>query len=228
MQQLLFRNGGRRRGAGRKPTGARAGTTHLSRPTVKASHALHVTLRVASDLTSLRRPAMYKAIRAASSITARRDAFRIVHLSIQRTHLHLLVEANDKRALALGMQGFQISAARQINKLLARHGRVFTDRYHLVVIRSPTQMRHVLSYILCNWRKHGDDRVTSRAWLVDPYSSGFAFGGWKELAHGAVMWPGGRPHDWIVVRPARSWVVTTGWQRTGEISAYDVPGRRPD
>ena len=228
MQQLLFRNGGKRRGAGRKPGGPRAGTTHDARPTVKPYHALHVTLRVMPDVASLRRPAMYKVIRAASALTARRAAFRIVHLSIQRTHLHLIVEANDKRALARGLQGFQISVARQVNKLHERHGRVFADRYHLVLIKSPTQMRRVLSYVLCNWHKHGDDRSAPRGWLVDPYSTGSLFHGWKECARGAVLWPSAKAHDWIVVRPACSWVLTTGWRLGGEVSVYDVPGQRPD
>jgi hypothetical protein len=43
-------------------------------------------------------------IRQATLTTARREDFRIIHLSIQRTHVHLLVEAQDKGALASGMQ----------------------------------------------------------------------------------------------------------------------------
>ena len=51
-----------------------------------------------------------------------RTDFRIVHISIQSNHIHLLVEANDPEALARGMQAFQISAARKLNKLLGRTG----------------------------------------------------------------------------------------------------------
>ena len=57
------------------------------------------------------------------------DCIRIIHLSIQRTHLHLIVEANDRDALSSGMQSFEISAARRINRVCKRSGRVFTDRY---------------------------------------------------------------------------------------------------
>ena len=32
------------------------------------------------------------------------------------------------------------------------------DRYHLVVIESPTQARHASSYGLDSWRKHREDR----------------------------------------------------------------------
>ncbi|HMG20792.1 MAG TPA: hypothetical protein VK607_05725 [Kofleriaceae bacterium] len=42
VQRDLFRRGGKRRGAGRKPNGARAGERHAARPDVKPYHALHV------------------------------------------------------------------------------------------------------------------------------------------------------------------------------------------
>ncbi len=184
-----------------------------------------------ADVPRLRDRAIYAVVRAASVAAARQQAFRIVHLSIQHTHLHLIVEANDKAALARGMQSFQISVTRRINALIEqrgtrRRGRVFSDRYHLVVIRSPTQMRNVLSYVLGNWRKHGADRGTPRAWLIDPFATGFAFDGWKEA--GKTLWPATEATSRLVVKAARSWVLTKGWRLGGEVSVYDVPGRRPD
>jgi len=116
LQQELFRRGGRRKGAGRKPNGARAGATHRARPEVRPQHALHVVMRVVPAVGSLRRRAMYKAMHAASVGAAVRERFRIVHISLQRSHVHMIVEVETKAALARGMQGFQISAARQINR----------------------------------------------------------------------------------------------------------------
>jgi REP element-mobilizing transposase RayT len=232
-QLPLFRNGGKRRGAGRKPAGPRAGTSHHSRPEFEATDPLHITLRIAADLGNMRRPAMYKAVRTASQVAARRDEFRIVHLSIQGNHVHLLAEASNKRELARGMQGFLISAARHINaaagdKHHRRRGRVFTDRYHLVVVGSPTQMRHVLAYCMNNWRKHQADRGMP-GWLVDPYATGFAFRGWRELESGTPLWPPGT-YDRIVVKEPRSWLLRDGWRRggSGSISVYEVPGGRDD
>ena len=40
-----------------------------------------------------------------------RADFRIVHVSIQNAHLHLLVEAANRAALTRGMHGFGISFA---------------------------------------------------------------------------------------------------------------------
>src|SRR6185436_891021 len=91
VQQALFRRGGKRKGAGRKPKGARAGSPHQARPEVKASQALHVVLRVRATVGSLRRRDMYKAMREATIVAAVRERIRIVHISLQRTHVHLLV-----------------------------------------------------------------------------------------------------------------------------------------
>src|SRR5262245_3713348 len=107
-QLVLFkRRGGKRRGAGRKPKGDKAGAPHKTRPELDARHPVHVTLRVVGAIRNLRRRCTYQAIREATLTTALREDFRIVQLSIQRNHLHLIVEASGKDALASGMQGFQ-------------------------------------------------------------------------------------------------------------------------
>ena len=84
--------GGKRRGAGRRaPTGRRASSPHRERPELEARHPVHVVLRVIREVGNLRRRFTYKAIREATLTTALREDFRIVHLSIQRTHVHLIV-----------------------------------------------------------------------------------------------------------------------------------------
>jgi hypothetical protein len=85
VQQELFRRGGKRKGAGRKPKGARAGSPHELRPEVRSSDALHVVMRVVPEVGSMRRRSTYKAMRDASIVAALRERFRIVHISIQRT-----------------------------------------------------------------------------------------------------------------------------------------------
>src|SRR5438874_2995067 len=120
-QLVLFRKrGGKRRGAGRPPKGVRAGAPHKERPFLNPRYPVHVTLRAIAAVGNLRRRCVYKAIREATLTTARREDFRIVHLSIQHNHVHMIVEANDKQALALGMQGFQISAAKHLNAAISK------------------------------------------------------------------------------------------------------------
>src|SRR2546421_4919329 len=140
-QLVLFkRRGGKGRGAGRPPKGKRAGSPHKERPFLHARYPVHVVLRVVGAVGNLRRRCVYQAVREATLTTARREDFRIVHLSIQRTHVHLLVEAHDKAALARGMQSFQISAAKHLNAAISkarpgprRRGTGFPDRYHAEV-----------------------------------------------------------------------------------------------
>jgi REP element-mobilizing transposase RayT len=230
VQQSLFRRGGKRKGSGRKPKGTRPGSPHQARPEIKPSHALHVVLRIVASVGSLRRRNMYKAMREATIVAAVRERIRIVHISLQRTHVHLLVEANDKQSLARGMQGFQISAARHINTMLGegrcrrRRGSVFADRYHLEVITSPRRAHHTIRYVLCNWRKHKEDRHgIASTWLVDPFSSGVSFPDWKELEDMHVMWEIRETYDPLIVRRPASWLLQQAWKRHGSISARDVP-----
>jgi hypothetical protein len=125
-----------------------------------------------------------------------------VHLSVQRTHVHLLVEASGKVALARGMQGFQISAAKHINAAISegrpgprRKGAVFPDRYHAEIITSPRQARHALSYV-SNWRKHGEDRrEVTRGWRIDWFSSAVMFPDWTEYGDAVWLWRGPQTYE---------------------------------
>ena len=231
------RSGGkrkRRRGKkpGRKPKGMRAGSPHQERPQLRARHPVHVVLRVVDAVGNLRRRATYKAVREATLTTARREDFRIVHLSIQRNHLHLLVEAEHKGALAAGMQGFQISAAKHLNAAVSkdrpgprRRGAVFPDRYHAEIITTPTQARHALNYVINNWRKHKEDRSdVTRSWKIDWFSTAVMFPGWAEYADEPFMRRGPPSYDPLVVYQPKTWLLREGYLRGGPpISVREVP-----
>jgi hypothetical protein len=234
VQQELFRRGGKRKGAGRPPKGKRTGTTHEARPEIVARYPLHVVLRLAPEVGNMRRRQMYQAVRDASVVAAIRERIRIVHCSVQSTHLHLLVEAESKLALSRGMQGFQISLARNINTVLGtdthrrRRGRVFADRYHVVVIRSPRQARNAIAYVLSNWRKHHEDRHgEAKSWLIDRFSSAISFPDWQEREGEDWMWRIPDDHDPLVVYRPRTWLLREGWKRGGDpISVHEVPSER--
>jgi REP element-mobilizing transposase RayT len=232
VQLVLFkRHGGKRRGAGRPPKGARAGSPHKARPELQARYPVHVVLRVVGAVGNLRRRCAYRAVREATLTTARREEFRIVHLSIQRTHVHLLVEARDKCTLASGMQGFQISAAKHLNAAISkgregprRRGAVFPDRYHAVIIRSPRQARHALRYVLGNWRRHQEDLVAPMSsWAIDWFSSAAMFPDWKEYGDEGFLWRGPDTYEPLMVYRPRTWLLREGWKKSGEISCRDVP-----
>lgn len=238
----LSRRGGKRRGAGRPPKGRRAGSPHKKRPTLKPTTPVHVTLRVVTVIGNLRKRHMYEALRRASlTLATNYDDCRIVHISVQRDHIHLLVEADNEQALARGMKSFQVSAAKRLNAAFTakharrrpvhrRRGQVFTDRYHAEYITSPRQARNALAYVLNNWRKHREDRdVPHRpgvAFEHDWYSSGWMFAGWRERANLEFIPPTPDGFQPLAIWFPRSWLLTTGWRRHGLISLFEVPGSR--
>jgi REP element-mobilizing transposase RayT len=216
VQEELFkrdRRGGKRRGAGRRPKHGRAGVPHSRRAEVRATWPVHVTLRVGRDVPYLRKRNVWRAIAKATLAAAKRGAIRVVHASVQHDHVHILVETSDAKALATGMHAFQISAAHWINLAAKRTGRVFPDRYHVHVIKTPREARNAIRYVLSNWRKHGEDARLRCA--IDPFSTGYSF--W--IAERAP-----RDYEPLPVTQAESWLLRIGWQRAGEISPYERPG----
>ena len=218
----------RRHAGGRPPRGPRSSERHETRPRLRPSEPVHVTIRVAPAVHSLRRRRAYAAIREALITTFARESFRVVHVSIQRTHVHLLVEATDRLALARGMQGFQISAARHLNAAAHRRGTVFPDRYHSQIIRTPRHARHALAYVLNNWRRHREHLAPfARAWRVDPFSTAVLFDGWRELAASPTLFRPPPTYDPLPVYRPKTWLLTEGWRRYRLISHTETPAISP-
>ena len=136
--------GGARRGAGRPARGPIASEPHKTRPELAARHPVHVIARVDRRLGSLRARRTYAALRRAVHLSLARSDFRIVRLALRRSRVELVVEADDKRALARGMQGFQVAAARALNAARRRRGAVFPDRYRPTILRSRRAVRAAL------------------------------------------------------------------------------------
>ena len=225
QRELVFRvdkRGGRREGAGRKPTGKRRDPRHRTRPPVSRHQPQHITLRVVDQVGWLRRMDMYKAVHRAMHSALRRTDFRCVQTSIQGNHIHLMCEADNRAALRAGIQGLKISMAHWFKLALAKRGRsvpgkVFAYRYHATAITNPRQCRKVLAYVMNNWRHHGYDRNSTA--LVDRYSSAVRFDGWKDVASFAVP----RDYDPLPVVSPTTWLLRVGWRKHGEIPTHFVP-----
>jgi hypothetical protein len=222
QQELAFMPRRRRRGGGRKPAGARAGVSHARRPELSGREPVHVTLSTVPEVGRLRTKKGYQCVRRALRTLASRSdrGFRICHVSIQGTHIHAVAEADSKSALSRGMQAFQISLAKHLNAALERSGRVFSDRYHMRVLRTPREVRNAIAYVVNNWRHHGEDRVfPGRA--VDPYATGGHFDGWLDPPAIPSSERGLLPSG-----PPQTWLLGTGWRRHGLIATAEVPGSR--
>lgn len=221
----VYKHGGARPGAGRPRNPNRRDPLHATRPKVSRHEPQHTVLRVRKDVGRLRRGKVYRALRKTLSRMLGMLGFQVCHVSIQHNHLHLIVEAAGKDALRRGMQGFAISAAKAINKVMKRSGKVFEFRYHATAITSPRQARHALSYVLNNWRRHNEDERARAAHeaVIDPYSTARQFPGWKE-SQLAVLPPGFETFDPLEVARPRTWLLQVGWTKHGKISAFATPG----
>jgi putative transposase len=156
---------------------------------------------------------MFPAVRDAISQSSRAE-FRVVDFSVQDDHVHLIVEAQDAKALSSGARGLSIRLARAINGACCRRGPVWGDRYHAHVLKTPRETRHAMVYVLMNFRKHHlHDR---RA--IDPYSSAPWFDGFRHAPPvSTVPSPTWKP---------RTWLASKGWRRHGLIDWRERPKPR--
>ena len=150
--------GGPRKGAGR-PRNRPSKVSHLRRPTLSRHHPVHVTLRLVSGLESLRSRQCYRAVLPALEAAREREDFRVVHLSVQSNHLHLITEANDRAALSRGMQGLAIRVAKSLNAAFGRRGKVFAERFHMHVLKGVREVANAVDYVLANWFRHAGREV---------------------------------------------------------------------
>ena len=155
QRAFVFRTrGGAREGAGRKPNGARAGVSHLARPVLAARFPVHVTWRMDREVWNLRSQRCFRVIERAMYAGATRFGFRLVHYAVMGNHVHLLVEAPHRVALARAMKGLGVRIARRLNRVMKRQGRVIGDRYHAHILRTPAEVKRARTYLLTNAREH--------------------------------------------------------------------------
>ncbi len=193
-------HGGLRPGAGRKPS-IDSGMPHLRRAELAARYPVHATLRVAKGCWNLRSHRALRVLEAAFHAGRDRFGFRLIHYSVQGNHLHLVVEAEGKESLARGMKGLAVRAARGLNRMMRRKGRVFGDRYHAHILKTPRETARALHYVLMNFAHH------AKSWgeklgrtFIDPFSS--------------VRYLSTAPGTAAPVADAKTWLLRVGWLRS--------------
>ena len=182
---------------------------------------MHVTLKIREGLPSLRRKDVYRALRAAVQ-RARMKGLRLVHFNLLSNHVHLLIECGGNNELSRGLQSLSTGLAKNINSLASRAGTVFRGRYHCHVLKTPTEVRNTLRYVLANAAKH----AASSQLAVDAYSSLSLFvrdtaAKLKErLLRGfSLQFPAAsliarieQELDTLCAAP-QTWLLHTGWQK---------------
>jgi putative transposase len=227
--ELPFRTwGGKRKGAGRKPGPGRKGlVSHLSRPSHDSEHPVHITMRALSGRPNMRAQVVFRKVRACIG-RAHRGGLRITHFSVQRDHVHLIVEAPDRRGMARGLQGIASGIARAVNHLVRRSGRFWRDRYHRRDLASPRAVRNAIVYVTMNFRKH-EAHDESVLVILDPRSSAVWLDGWDTRAGPWLADLRCAPLvrelriDDPPVAQSSTWLGAIGWKRRGLIAPEEAP-----
>ncbi|HSM93653.1 MAG TPA: transposase [Anaeromyxobacteraceae bacterium] len=169
------------------------------REEVRPWQPIHVTLRFADSVWNLRSERSFAVIHGALTAARTRQDARITHFSVQGNHIHLVVEAASTAALSNAVRSLSIRLAKRINRMMGRRGPVFEDRFHAHVLRTPTEVRNALRYVLANFANHAaqrDERI--REGWVDPYSSAVVKA--PRTAQPSLF-------DAPTVKPARTWLL---------------------
>jgi REP element-mobilizing transposase RayT len=195
----------------------------VRRPPVPVDCPSHVTLRLRRGIPGLRSRRFLRELRPSLRRGCERRGFRVVHYSVQRNHLHLIVESAGKQALGRGMKAISARVARAAQRAFGLSGPVLHGRYHLRILRSPCEVRRALAYVLLNARKHWKERYEALPPVrLDEASSGRWFDGWRRVP-GSREPPRDAPEEPEVASP-RTWMLSVGWRRHGLVDPAEIPG----
>jgi REP element-mobilizing transposase RayT len=170
---------------------------------------MHITMRMKDHVWQLRSRRCFRIIEGALYAALAKEGTRITQFSVQRDHIHLIVETRDRVRLARVIQGFAIRTAKRLNWLMGRKGKVFADRYRSRPLKTPTEVRAALLYVLGNARKQlvALGHILPADWTDEEFSSNPWFEGWAD-----GRMPRGRPAP---VALSQSWLLTRGWRLFG-------------
>jgi REP element-mobilizing transposase RayT len=201
-QQLLpfgraeqAKNRGVRLGRPPKP----GSVSHQAREALPKQSVLHVTLSASRNVPNLRARFRFNDLKEAFAKFRQVEleegnGFRLVHYNVLGDHLHLIVEADSKEALAKGMRKLNHSISRRLNRSSVLRaggsmhpldktpfskrpgwlGRIFAARYHAHRLKSAGEIANAVRYVMQNSQKHfGQHYFRQRnAWptMITPWS----------------------------------------------------------
>jgi REP element-mobilizing transposase RayT len=128
---------------------------HRSRPELLKAKPVHVTIKANKNIVpNLRSKVLYKEIRQ-SMKRARILGIRIIHFTVQRDHVHMMMEADNKQQLGESMRVLSISLSKRLSHVLKRKVKALKSRYHLHILKSLQEIKNAKNYIVNNSIKHG-------------------------------------------------------------------------
>src|SRR5439155_4927981 len=140
----------------------------------------------------------FRQIQRAFYVACDHLGMRLLQFSIQGNHIHLVVEAVDHKTLAKAMQGLAIRLAKGVNRVSNREGTVFADRYHAHLLKTPTEVRNAVHYVLYNRQRHQRRRgLPTDPRDVDEFSSASGEACWYVGDGGEAAMVIVEPSTWL-------------------------------
>lgn len=139
------------------------GIRHIRREEITRPRPLHLTIKLIR--ADIQNKTILKALRHAI-LRARLQGLKIIHYSLEHDHIHLYAESENNDVLARAMKALGVSLVKRINKYFNSKGSCYKTRYHLRILRSASEVKNVINYILRNGIKH--KRIKS---IIDIYNS---------------------------------------------------------
>jgi len=149
------------------------GIRHIEREEIKKPSSLHLTIKV--KRADIQNKEILKSLKYAIW-RARLQGLKIIHFSLEHNHVHLFAECSCNKLLTKAMKALGVSFSKKINKHLKSRGQVYKTRFHLRILRSASEVKNVINYILKNGMKH--KRISS---VFDLYNSCFVLHDFKIL-----------------------------------------------
>lgn len=181
----LRTHGGQRKNAGR-PKRLKSEPSHRRRERIDFKKPLHLTIKCAVGVPSLRTPKILPWFRKIVA-GARAKGLHINQYAIEGNHIHLIAEADSNMSLRNGMLSFSATLTWALREIFHYCGKVLKGRFHTEICETPTQVKRALHYVIYNHAHHCKQRP-----FVDVYSS---------AAEGSFA------------QAPRSWLQRVGWRR---------------
>ena len=127
------------------------GIRHCRRAEINRPRPLHLTIKL--NKAQIQNKTILKHLKYAIS-RGRLQGLRIIHFSLEHDHVHLYAESDSNVILTKSMKALGVSFAKRLNNFFKSRGQVYKTRFHLRILRSASEVKNVINYILKNGIKH--------------------------------------------------------------------------
>lgn len=137
-------HGGRRPNCGR-PRLHSKGVAHRTREKINAHTPFHINFKYKAFI----RTNKVLEILEIGIKNASRHKLKVTHYTLQSNHVHIIAESPHNESLIKGMRSLTNTIVKRIGK-----GSIQIERYHLHVLKTPTEVSNAVTYVLGNDIKH--------------------------------------------------------------------------